>query len=230
MPPKLQRFRHLRRSRFRLLDVGCGNHSPALAKRWFPACEYHGLDREQYNNGEQDYRLMNCFYQADLAASDLAGIPDGYFDVIVFAHVIEHLPNGIAVLERIIAKLAPGGEIYIEFPSVRSLALPSAPGSLNFCDDKTHLRLYTVPEICNALLAAGVTVRRAGRRRHWPKLLLTPITATASWLRYGAVQGGPLWDLCGFADYVWAAKPASRGSANPGGVASRDPAAPQRQL
>ena len=48
--------------------------------------------------------------------------------------------------------LKPDGCIYIEFPSVRSLNLPSMRGALNFCDDKTHLRIYSIQEVANILL------------------------------------------------------------------------------
>lgn len=209
LPPKLSRFRRLRRSRFRLLDVGCGNHSPSLVKHWFPECQYFGLDRENYNNDPRDYRLMAGFYAADLQTSDLAEVPDGHFDVILCAHVIEHLTNGLEVIPRLARKLAVAGEIYFEFPSVRSLGLPRSRGILNFCDDSTHVRCYTVPEVCNALMASGVTIRRAGRRRDWAQILLTPLTVPASWLRRGVVMGGRIWDLFGFADYVWGAKVSS---------------------
>lgn len=31
---------------FRLLDVGCGDHSASITKRYFPQCRYFGIDRE----------------------------------------------------------------------------------------------------------------------------------------------------------------------------------------
>ena len=62
-------------------------------------------------------------------------------------HVIEHLHNGDKVLEGLLTKLRSGGVIYIEYPGIRSTRLPSMRGSLNFSDDPTHVRLYSVPEI-----------------------------------------------------------------------------------
>ncbi|MGH9527752.1 MAG: hypothetical protein ACRD2F_13820, partial [Terriglobales bacterium] len=68
------------------------------------------------------------------------------------------------------------------------------------------VRCYTLAEVCNRLLASGLRIRRAGRRRDWAQLILTPVTACASLLRRGTLMGGRVWDLCGFADYVWGAK------------------------
>jgi SAM-dependent methyltransferase len=207
LPPKLAMLRGRRAERFTLLDVGCGNHSASRTKRWFPRCRYFGLDRQTYNNDAGDFALMERFYQADLETSDLSEVPDGFFDAVVCAHVLEHLRGGLALVERLPAKLGPGGELYVEFPSVRSLGLPSARGTLNFCDDASHVRVYSVREVSNLLLAQGLVIRRAGRRRSWSRAMLTPLVAAASWVRDGSPGGGSFWDLTGFADFVWAARP-----------------------
>src|SRR5207253_7094971 len=68
---------------FRLLDIGAGNHSASKTKRVFPQCEYHGVDLEkEYNNNEEDFRLMTAFYEMDLTKLDFSPIPDNYFDAI----------------------------------------------------------------------------------------------------------------------------------------------------
>lgn len=207
LPPRLARFRRLRTRAFTLLDVGCGNHSAAVTKRWFPRCRYHGVDREAYNNSAEDFALMEKFYPLDLEHSGLAEIPDAAFDVIICAHVVEHLRGGLAMLTRLCAKLRPGGEIYIEFPGIRSLRLPSARGTLQFCDDQSHVRLYCIAEVANVLLQQGLVVRRAGVRRNWARAALSPLLALASIIRNGSLSAGAVWDLLGFADFVWAAKP-----------------------
>jgi SAM-dependent methyltransferase len=211
IPPRLAPFRRLRARPFDLLDVGCGNHSPAFAKPWYPRCRYTGVDRDRYNNDAGDFALMDRFVQLDLEASDLHELPDGEFDVVVCAHVLEHLRDGLAVLRRLCRKLRAGGGMYLEFPSVRSLALPSARGSLHFCDDPTHVRVYAVAEVCNLLLAESLVIRRAGRRRSWARVALTPALAAGSFLRHGWVNGGCLWDGAGFADSVRAVKPEETG-------------------
>lgn len=208
IPVRLARFRAWRDRSFSILDVGCGNHSATFTKHWFPNCRYSGVDRELYNNDASDLALMERFYSADLESSALDEIPDGTFDLIICAHVIEHLTRGLVLLDRLCRKLAPGGEVYIEFPGPRSLGLPPMPGTLHFSDDPTHVRIYTIPEVANVLLARGLIVCRAGRRRSWPRVAVAPLLAVGSLFRHGYCGGGILWDFMGFADYVWARKPA----------------------
>ena len=50
--------------KFALLDIGAGNHSASKTKKWFPQCEYHGLDLDKsYNNDENDFKQMEAFYE-----------------------------------------------------------------------------------------------------------------------------------------------------------------------
>ena len=130
---------------FRLLDIGAGNHSATKAKRVFPQCEYHGVDMERdYNNSEEDFKLMAGFYEMDLTKLDFSSIPDNYFDGIWMVHVIEHLFNGDEVIKGLLPKLKSGGYMYIEYQGEKSTKLKSMPGTLNFYDDETHVRIYSV--------------------------------------------------------------------------------------
>src|SRR4051812_11396593 len=75
---------------FRLLDVGGGNHSASRIKRIFDRCEYYGLDVDRnYNYSEEDFRLMEDFYEVDLTRLDYSMIPGQFFDGIWMAHVVE---------------------------------------------------------------------------------------------------------------------------------------------
>jgi len=210
MPPKLKALRSRFRGRaFRMLDVGAGNHSASLTKSFFPLCRYEGLDRNRdYNNDPVDFDRMDAFHEVDLDHGSLDGLEDRAYDAIVMAHVIEHLQRGEAVLRELTKKLAPGGILYVEFPSPRSLHLPSMPGSLNFHDDPTHVRPYTGEEVAGILRDCGLRVMRSGRRRDWQLLLLTPLTVVRAWRVHGVVPGGVVWDLFGFADYAMAERPA----------------------
>ncbi|MBI1289834.1 methyltransferase domain-containing protein [bacterium] len=204
LPYKLKRVREIVGDRpFRMLDVGAGNHSPSITVGHFPKCEYHGLDIvRDYQMNEADFRVMKAFYQVDLTKLDYSEVPDNHFDVIVIAHVIEHLYNGDEVLARLVTKLAPGGHLYIEYPGPRSLALRSMPMTLNFSDDPTHVRVYDVKEVANVLIRSGCTVRRAGTRRDIARIVLLPLLAVRTFFKFGHLTGGLFWDLMGFAEYV----------------------------
>ena len=192
---------------FRLLDVGAGNHSASRIVSLFPRCEYYGLDMDKtYNNSVHDFNVMKDFYELDLTALNYTTIPDQYFDGIWMAHVIEHLYNGDKVLPGLIQKLKPGGYFYIEYPGKKSTTLPSMKGTLNFKDDNTHVRLYSLSELAGIFKAHGCTVLQSGTRRNWFYIFSLPLRAVISLIKHGYVQGNVFWDLLGFAEYLWVKK------------------------
>lgn len=206
------RFRDIHRRHgqraFRLLDVGAGNHSASVAKRWFPNCHYAGIDRDRhYHNDERDFAAMDEFFELDLTRLELGAIPDASYDVLLLAHVIEHLANGDEVLRALVPKLRPGGFVYVEFPGPRSLHLPSKKGTLNFYDDETHVRVFDAAEVADILRGSGLRVVRAGTRRDPLGILMLPVFALRAKQRHGYVPGGVFWDLFGFADVVLAERP-----------------------
>jgi SAM-dependent methyltransferase len=191
----------------RVLDVGAGNHSASLFKSQFPQAHYYGLDLDKsYNNEAADFLAMSGFYELDLTKLDFSMIPDGFFDVIVCAHVIEHLPNGDLALTKLCSKLKTGGVFYIEWPHPRSLYLPSMRGSLNFFDDRTHLRIYDVIEVCNCLMPGGVYPIKFGTRRNWWHIAALPLLILRKLIRRLPIDGSDFWDLLGFAAFVYGRK------------------------
>ena len=201
-------------SKGNLLDVGCGSHSPSITKKWLPEWTYHGLDRENYGNDEADFEVMEAFYQLDLSRDHLSEIPEAHFDLIIMSHVIEHLPDGLDVVRGLATKLKPGGLFYIEFPSARSLRLPSMEGTLHFCDDHTHIRVYQIAELANTLLDAGFRIVRAAPRRDRVRIALLPLLVPVKFLLRGKLSAGDFWDVTGFAEYILASRGAdSTGSA-----------------
>ena len=78
------------------------------------------------------------------------------------------------------------------------------PDTLHFCDDPTHVRLYSVLEVCNTLLDGGLRIIAAGRRRDAVMTLLFPLFFLAGIWRYRKVTSFGLWDPLGFADFVYA--------------------------
>lgn len=191
-----------------ILDVGCGNHSPGKTKRYFPDCRYYGADRSKtYNLSEDDFALMENFYEADLSdISSLTGIPDNFFDCIILSHVIEHLSDAETSILSLLGKLKKSGIIYIETPSPRSLLLPSMPGTLNFKDDPSHIRLYPLPELEKILKTAGCDIIRSGTVRLLRRIFLLPLYLYASFVQFGHMTGGIFWDITGFANFVIARK------------------------
>ncbi len=197
----------LKSQKFTLLDVGAGSHSATKTKAVYSQCEYHGIDiSKNYENDDADFKAMSGFYEMDLTALDFSSIPDNYFDVIIMSHIIEHLHNGDKVIEGLLKKLKIGGHIYIEYPGQGSTKLPSMKRTLNFYDDPTHVRIYSVPEIKGLLEKNNCKVLRGKTRRYWPYIVLLPLTLVTETRKYGFVPGGVFWDIAGFAEYVFAVK------------------------
>jgi len=200
-------FRSFGNRPFRLLDVGAGNHSASRVTALFPNCDYYGVDLDKtYNNSQKDFDAMKGFYELDLTKLDYSTIPDNSFDGIWMAHVIEHLYNGDQVLPGLISKLKSGGFFYLEYPGQKSTTLPSMRGTLNFKDDTTHVRVYSIPEIAAIFAANGCRVIRSGTRRNWYYIVSIPVRAVLSLIKNGYIQGNVFWDLLGFAEFLYVQK------------------------
>jgi len=188
---------------FVLLDIGAGNHSASKTKKWFPNCEYHGLDlNKNYNNDENDFKLMKSFYELNLEELNLDSVPNAHFDFIMMAHVIEHLKNGDQVLVKLLAKLKPGGYLYVEYPGIRSTRLPRMKGTLNFFDDDTHVRVYSLTELYNLFLKNNTEIIKGGTRKYIPNILMMPFKVIHNLIKYGKILPSIFWDLFGFAEFI----------------------------
>jgi trans-aconitate methyltransferase len=188
---------------FVLLDIGAGNHSASKTKKWFPNCEYHGLDlNKNYNNDENDFKLMQSFYELNLEELNLDSVPNANFDFIMMAHVIEHLKNGDQVLVKLLAKLKPGGYLYVEYPGIKSTQLPRMKGTLNFFDDDTHVRVYSLTELYNLFLKNNTEIIKGGTRKYIPNILMMPFKVIHNLIKYGKILPSIFWDFFGFAEFI----------------------------
>jgi trans-aconitate methyltransferase len=204
LPAKYRYLNKLfKQGEFVLLDIGAGNHSASKTKKWFPNCEYHGLDlNKNYNNDENDFKLMKSFYELNLEELNLDSVPNAHFDFIMMAHVIEHLKNGDQVLVKLLAKLKPGGYLYVEYPGIRSTRLPRMKGTLNFFDDDTHVRVYSLTELYNLFLKNNTEIIKGGTRKYIPNILMMPFKVIHNLIKYGKILPSIFWDLFGFAEFI----------------------------
>lgn len=192
---------------FTLLDVGSGNHSPSKTTSLFPGCSYDGIDLDDnYAYAEADKNAMTHFFQMDLTQLELGAIPDNYYDYINLAHIIEHLHNGDKVLLKLAEKLKKGGYMYVEYPGQKSTTLPSMYGTMNFYDDPTHVRIYSVKELRSLFEQNGFDVVSGGMRRSWFYIFTIPLRALSYKMKGGKVPASVYWDLYGFAEYVFVRK------------------------
>lgn len=215
MPHCPMKFRYVRgrlSAGARILDIGCGNGSPSLTKRWFPGCHYAGADVQCYNLSDADIAAMDAYFPLGADGSGYEAIPDASYDFVILNHVIEHMAAPKPTVAMLCAKLRPGGFIWIAFPSRRSLTLPhSVDETLNFYDDPTHVYLPDLSEIAEEVRSNGVHVIHAGRSREG---FLTSVAdvfklgkRVAKKLVTGKFSGRGMWYILGFEDHVFGTRP-----------------------
>lgn len=202
-----QAQRFLKSGKLAVLDIGSGSHSASITKQWLPGCHYTGVDiAKDFGNDESDYKAMDEFIEMDLTKLNFSSIPDNKYDLIIMSHVAEHLHNGDRVIQGLVPKLKKDGIFYVEFPSERSVNFPSMCETLNFYDDPTHCRIYTVKEVSAFFSQEGMQVVAGGIRRQLINILVMPLKITLQLITKGYVRAGVFWDFYGFAEFVVAKK------------------------
>lgn len=192
------------KKKFRLLDVGAGNHSASKTVKRFPNCRYYGIDMvRDYNNTDNDIKAMIEFYNLNLDDLNFDMIPNDWFDGLWMVHVIEHLKYGEEVLIRLLPKLKKGGYIYIETPLRSSLNMK---GSLSFWDDPSHTRIYERDDTCYLLKTNGCIVVKTGVRRNIFFILAMPFRIIWFAIRKKRLIANIFMDIAGYAGYVYGKK------------------------
>ena len=164
------------------------------------------MDKIPINKDELSFKLMDEYFKIDLDKETLNKIPNNFFDGIILSHVIEHLHNGVNVVSDLTAKLKVGGLFYIEYPRIQSFSSPRlGRACLHFCDDPTHVKVYTMHEIINVLLEKNFEILKAGTRRDAIRIIFAPVFIIMGILK-GTRWFRGLWDLFGCAEYIFAKK------------------------
>ena len=208
MPPKFKYFyKRFQNLTVKILDIGCGNNSPEITKYWFPNSIYHGIDIQSYIDQEQ---FIDKIFLVDLERNTLEDKITDSYDIIILSHVIEHIENGKQVVDFCCGRLKDNGHIYIEFPSVRSLNLPSAIGTLNFFDDPTHKKIYALNHIKKILIKHNIKIIKSGARRDLRRIIFTTIPSLVingfRIITGKKIIAKGLWDIMGFADFIYGKK------------------------
>jgi SAM-dependent methyltransferase len=193
----------------RVLDVGCGNNSPARFKLLRPDCGYIGLDIGHYRQNEPASDYADEFLLVE-PAGFAAAIEryQGQLDAVISSHNLEHCFAPDRVMEAMLAAIRPGGRIYLSFPCEQSVRFPHRKGNLNFFDDPTH---RATPDWESTLR----TLRRAGMRIDFSAARYRPLLLAVLGLLFEPVSAamrrngfaGCTWSLYGFESVIWASKP-----------------------
>jgi 2-polyprenyl-3-methyl-5-hydroxy-6-metoxy-1,4-benzoquinol methylase len=142
----------------RLFDAGCGDGKfldMMKQKGW----QGTGVDFDAaaIETGKQKYGL-------DLQVGDFqnAAIAESAFDAVTMSHVIEHVPDPIACLDKCRRILKPGGRLIVSTPNVASLGHETFKNSWRGLEPPRHLNLFTHQLLAECARRAGLKVIRSG--------------------------------------------------------------------
>lgn len=148
----------------RILDVGCGAGMLGGSLKQERGVEVWGVEYvpevAKVAAGRLDRVISGGIEDA------LAQLPDGYFDTIICADVLEHLVDPWQVLNDLKAKLAPGGELVASIPNIRHWSVVSRllEGRWEYADagilDRTHLRFFTWHDCMLMFEKAGYSINQ----------------------------------------------------------------------
>ncbi len=145
----------------RVLDIGCGTGSVASMIRGLRRVDIVGIEPnpERAKRAEQDgLTVINGLYTDDIPKKY------GKFDVILFADVIEHFENPIAILEQIKPALSATGNVLASIPNVAhwTVRLRLLAGQFDYQPtgimDATHLRWFTRKGVRRLFDGAGYNI------------------------------------------------------------------------
>jgi len=185
----------------RVLDLGCGPGDNGVAlKELHPDIDIHGVDLLPAG-------AVRDFYSYSVVDLDRGVLPypDGYFDAVLFTHVIEHLRSPLQLGKEINRVMKQGALIYVETPNWTTAFVPSfgfhreQHNPFNFYDDPTHVKPWTKHGLFEFLYqSCNVNVIKTRTRRNFLRLpfdipifllgLLTgnrSYTVTSFWNLYG---------------------------------------------
>lgn len=119
----------------RILDVGCGGGELLLALRDLGFRSLSGVDP----NIAADIGPGNGIHVRKREIQDL----DGNFDVVMFHHSLEHIPDQVGALRAAARLLAPGGRCLVRIPLAGQQAWKEYGVHWSQLDAPRHLFLHT---------------------------------------------------------------------------------------
>jgi SAM-dependent methyltransferase len=166
-----------RRTRFIDVGAGGGRHSFEALRR--------GADVVAFDRDEVALKGVAEMFEAmadagelppgargETVVGDLARLPypDGHFDTVLAAEVLEHVVHDEQAISELVRVLAPGGTLAVTVPRWLPERICWALSDAYHANEGGHVRIYRADELAAMLTAAGLTEfdRRHAHALHSP--------------------------------------------------------------
>ncbi|MEM1108221.1 MAG: class I SAM-dependent methyltransferase [Planctomycetota bacterium] len=176
-----------------LLDVGCatGGFLASASKEPGWQCTGVELSEEAVKVAKEEYDLEA--YCGDLETPELRGRS---FGLITMWHVLEHLIDPLAELERVSKMLQPGGLLFVELPSWSGMGRRLKGSAWKQIKPPEHINYFTPSSLERCVQRAGL--KPIQTTTHYPSLtdqawvggIRMPIHMTKALLGYAASSVG----------------------------------------
>ena len=195
-----------------VLDVGCSVGALGASIKASTGAQVTGIEYSPAMAAEAEKVLDRVFVGDATAVIDGTTLEGMQFDAIIFADVLEHLPDPWLVLRRAVRLLSPGGRIIASLPNIRHLStiyhlvvLGYWPYRDRGIHDRTHLRFFTRRNVLELFRSANLEIESVDAKY---RLLERPHRINR-FAKYFALPG-----LRGFLafQYLVTARPASKSS------------------
>lgn len=134
----------------RILDVGCG--AGILLNSLYNIGFHNSLGIDPFNTQDIQYPNGLRIEKRDIFSEQ------GEWDVIMFHHSFEHLPEQQQTLEKTFEQLAPGGTVLLRVPTVSSYAWQHYGVNWSQLDAPRHLFLHSTESVQTLAEQTGFTV------------------------------------------------------------------------
>jgi 2-polyprenyl-3-methyl-5-hydroxy-6-metoxy-1,4-benzoquinol methylase len=152
----------------RVLDVGCGEGALGAALKAAGADFVAGIELDA-QAAERARPVLDVLVEGGILGCPLP-FSAGDFDYVIFADVLEHLPDPDGALARCLPLLGPAGHVVISVPNMRFYTVLARllADRWVYTDsgvrDRTHLRIFTRHSLDAMLRRHGLQTERLVRR------------------------------------------------------------------
>ncbi|HZR20488.1 MAG TPA: class I SAM-dependent methyltransferase [Verrucomicrobiae bacterium] len=177
------------RSPGRLFDAGCGDG------QFLSLMKQHGWQGKGVDFDAAAIETGKKKYGVDLEVGDFQTIPieESAFDAVTMSHVIEHVPDPIACLDKCRRLLKPGGRLVVSTPNVRSLGHQTFKSAWRGLEPPRHLHIFPHHLLGECARRAGLKVVKTGSTAVNADYIISATMAIAN-APAGTSQIGGGWD------------------------------------